>query len=243
MVKSTSIRVLYVGRRSKISESLRAIIDTHDALPLNGGTLDGGDAPGYHLDYRAVTNQKDALRLIRTQPSHILLVEIDANPNSRARFGEMVRYRLPTAAIIAVGKHAPQGEFQFDEFIPAPLEPALVMAVILRICNDSEGYQLQLGDILLNIATRTVTTPNGRYRMTPKQCLLLQLLMSHNGEVVARKDIMRAVWNTAYMDDTRTLDVHIRWLRERIEVNPSKPQYLVTERGVGYKLQLPTAAG
>jgi DNA-binding response OmpR family regulator len=235
MVKSTFVRVLYVGRRSKISETLGAIINTHDAVPLNGG-----DAPGYYLDYWTVTNQKDALRLIRTQPPHILLVETDTKPNSRARFGEMVRYRLPTAAIVAVSKSEPQGEFQFDDFMPAPLDRDRVMAVILRICNDSEGYQLQLGDILLNIATRTVTTPNGRYRMTPKQCLLLQLLMSHNGEVVARKDIMRAVWNTAYMDDTRTLDVHIRWLRERIEVNPSKPKYLVTARGVGYKLQLPT---
>lgn len=237
MVKSTLIRVLYVGRRSRTWEALPAIIASHGAMPVNGGA-----AVDYQLHFRAVTNQKAAYNLIRTQPPHILLVETDAKPNSRARFGATVRYRLPTAAIIAVGKCEPEGDFRFDEFIPTPLDREQVLEVLLRICNNSDGYQLQLGDIQLNIATRTVTTPNGRYRMTPKQCLLLQLLMSHSGEVVARKEIMRTVWKTAYMDDTRTLDVHIRWLRERIEVNPSKPRYLLTERGVGYKLQPPTPA-
>jgi DNA-binding response OmpR family regulator len=77
--------------------------------------------------------------------------------------------------------------------------------------------------------------------MTPKQCALLELLMSHHNQILARSDIMAAIWNTSYLDDTRTLDVHIRWLRECIEPNPSKPIYLITERGVGYRLCLPQA--
>ncbi|MBZ0290929.1 MAG: helix-turn-helix domain-containing protein, partial [Anaerolineae bacterium] len=51
--------------------------------------------------------------------------------------------------------------------------------------------------------------------------------------------LMEQVWNTAYMGDTRTLDVHIRWIREAIEENPSKPRYLKTVRGVGYRLDVP----
>ncbi|RIK33875.1 MAG: DNA-binding response regulator, partial [Chloroflexi bacterium] len=55
---------------------------------------------------------------------------------------------------------------------------------------------------------------------------------------VSRSEIMQAIWETSYMEDTRTLDVHIRWLRERIEPDPSNPVYLVTVRGQGYRLNV-----
>jgi DNA-binding response OmpR family regulator len=74
--------------------------------------------------------------------------------------------------------------------------------------------------------------------MTPKQCALLQMLMLHHGRVVHRAEIMESIWETSFLDDTRTLDVHVRWLRERIEPEPSTPVYLVTVRGVGYRLNL-----
>ncbi|MCX6043557.1 MAG: helix-turn-helix domain-containing protein [Chloroflexi bacterium] len=74
--------------------------------------------------------------------------------------------------------------------------------------------------------------------MTPKQCALLEMLMLNHGKVVLRSDIMRLIWETSYLEDTRTLDVHVRWLRERIEPDPSSPIYLQTVRGVGYKLWL-----
>jgi DNA-binding response OmpR family regulator len=235
MAKTTSIRILHVGRRSNLTEELRAIIDTPEPVSLKG---DG--ALGYRLDYDAVTSQKAALRRIRSMPPHIILVETEAKYNSRARFCEMVRYRLPTAAIIAVGETAPQGTFAFDDFIPTPLVRKQVLSVILHICIDCADYHLNLDPIHLNIATRMVKTPSGRYPMTPKQCQLLQLLMDRNGEVVSRGEIMETVWKTGYMEDTRTLDVHIRWLRECIEPEPSRPRYLTTVRGVGYKLSIPT---
>jgi len=234
MAKTTSIRILHVGRRSKLAEELRAIIDTPDPVSLNGD-----HALGYRLEYDAITNQKAALRRVRSMPPHIVLVETDAKPNSRARFSEMVRYRLPTAAIIAIGDAPPQGTFTFDDFIQTPLVRKQVLAVILRICTDCADYHLNLDPIYLNIATRTVKTPSGRYSMTPKQCQLLQLLMERNGEVVSRGEIMETVWKTGYLEDTRTLDVHIRWLRECIEAEPSHPRYLTTVRGVGYKFSIP----
>jgi DNA-binding response OmpR family regulator len=91
----------------------------------------------------------------------------------------------------------------------------------------------------LNVATRTVFTPNSQHHMTPKQSALLQLLMANANQDVSRSEIMRAIWETSYMEDTRTLDVHIRWLRERIEPDPSNPVYLLTVRGKGYHLRLP----
>ena len=62
------------------------------------------------------------------------------------------------------------------------------------------------------------------------------MLMLNHGSVVSRKAIMESIWETSYLEDTRTLDVHVRWLRERIEPDPSNPSYLKTVRGVGYRL-------
>jgi DNA-binding response OmpR family regulator len=60
------------------------------------------------------------------------------------------------------------------------------------------------------------------------------MLMSRRGEVISRREIMETIWETTFLEDTRTLDVHIRWLREQIEHDPSNPQYILTVRGKGY---------
>jgi DNA-binding response OmpR family regulator len=62
--------------------------------------------------------------------------------------------------------------------------------------------------------------------------------MKHAGEVVEREDLFRRVWNTEYTADTRTLDVHISWLRQAIEEDPRNPRFLKTIRGVGYRLDV-----
>ena len=74
--------------------------------------------------------------------------------------------------------------------------------------------------------------------LTPKKLSLLKLFMERPNTTITRLELMEAIWNTKYMGDTRTLDVHIRWLRETIEHDPNKPQYLQTIRGQGYKLTL-----
>jgi DNA-binding response OmpR family regulator len=232
-VQSDSIRVLYVGRGNATIKSLRAFF-------MQKGDLHSQPAenPFTPLELAVATNQKTALHLIQSQPPKAVLVEIDARPDSRARFCEMVRYRLPGAAIFAVSSQEPNSSFKFDGFLGLPLISEQVIALLERIRDRFASYILQRGLIRLNIATRTVVTPSGQYRMTPKQCALLQMLMAHHGAVVTRSAMMQTIWETSYMEDTRTLDVHIRWLRERIEPDPSNPIYLRTVRGVGYQLRL-----
>ncbi|MGL4650208.1 MAG: winged helix-turn-helix domain-containing protein, partial [Caldilineaceae bacterium] len=91
------------------------------------------------------------------------------------------------------------------------------------------------GPITLNTLTRQVTSPKGVCEMTPKQCALLTMLMRHANTVVGRADIMRTIWETSYLEDTRTLDVHVRWLRMMIEPDPAQPTLIVTRRGIGYQ--------
>jgi DNA-binding response OmpR family regulator len=75
--------------------------------------------------------------------------------------------------------------------------------------------------------------------MRYKEFELLSLLMANAGHVLSRTDIFDRVWGTDWIGDTRTLDVHIRWLREKIETDPAKPQYIQTVRGVGYRFTPP----
>lgn len=86
---------------------------------------------------------------------------------------------------------------------------------------------------------RSLTKGNSDASLTPKECALLAAFMSRPGEVLTRKILMKEIWDTDYMGDTRTLDVHIRWLREKIEDDPSSPVHIKTVRGVGYCFILP----
>jgi len=79
------------------------------------------------------------------------------------------------------------------------------------------------------------TTP---IKLTPKEARLLAVLMQHPGQVVNRATLMREVWETKYLGDTRTLDVHICWLRQKIEENPLIPELILTRRSQGYELRV-----
>lgn len=233
MKDNSAVRVMYVGRKPKLAAHVQAILDQRFANHVTTNQV----TPSV-LDFCTVSNQKAALHLMRAQPPAIIMVEIEKKSDSRVRFCEMVRYRLPTAAILAIATNRPENTFAFDGFIRLPLTAQQVLAGFDAILSESSDHLLELGPLQLNIATRTVTTPRGAYSMTPKQCALLQMLMINQAHVVKRGEIMQAIWETSYLEDTRTLDVHIRWLRERIEPDPSNPTYLKTIRGVGYCLSI-----
>jgi DNA-binding response OmpR family regulator len=233
MSSASAVYALYIGRKPGLAEAL----ETHFGQYYMRET-DAGPARPAVLTFSVVTSQKMALQQIRKQLPNIVLVELENKTGSRVRFCEMVRYRLPSAAILAIASQTPEEPFPFDGWIKVPVTWQQVHATLHEVNQRCDNHLLQRGPLSLNLATRTVTTPKGEYAMTPKQCALLQMLMVHHGKVVKRSNIMKAIWETSYLDDTRTLDVHIRWLRERIEPDPSDPVYLKTVRGVGYCLSL-----
>ncbi len=75
-------------------------------------------------------------------------------------------------------------------------------------------------------------------KLLPKEARLLAVLMQSSGQVVSRAKLMKEVWQTDYLGDTRTLDVHICWLRHKLETEPAHPRLIMTRRGVGYWLNL-----
>lgn len=199
-----------------------------------GGYVQQG-APG--LGVLAVTTQKSAQRVLRVVLPDCILLETTAAANSRARFAQLLRRRLPDARLVAVGPRPAEG-FAFDVYWEPPLRQAYLTELLPGLDAASESHIVQRGSIRLDLLTRTVVTPRGVHRLTPKQCALLQLLLERHNQIVSRRDIMQAIWDTTFMEDTRTLDVHIRWLRQCIEPDPSEPIYLHTVRGKGYHLRV-----
>lgn len=97
---------------------------------------------------------------------------------------------------------------------------------------------LHVGAIRLDLEKKRVRCQGREARLTPRLASLLQLLMEHTGEVLERERLFREVWKTEYTMDTRTLDVHMSWLRQAIEEDPKKPRFIKTVRGVGYRLDV-----
>ena len=110
------------------------------------------------------------------------------------------------------------------------------------ILKSDEGEILQAGRLTLNLGTRRVNSGSKERRLNPKELELLKVFMRSPGRVLSRRFLMKKVWKTDYTGDTRTLDVHIHWLRKKIEENPSSPKYLRTVRGVGYRFEIPGEA-
>ena len=96
----------------------------------------------------------------------------------------------------------------------------------------------RLGDIIVDRVKRVVKHQDQVAPLTPKELRLLSFLMMHPGAPLNRSLIMRNVWDTDYVGDTRTLEVHIRWLRQKVEHNPKRPEHIITVRGTGYMFRM-----
>jgi len=95
---------------------------------------------------------------------------------------------------------------------------------------------LHAGPLRLDLERKQVRCQGKEVRLTPRLTRILQILMDHAGEVVEREQLFREAWRTEYTGDTRTLDVHISWLRQAIEEDPRHPRFLKTIRRLGYRL-------
>jgi DNA-binding response OmpR family regulator len=115
-----------------------------------------------------------------------------------------------------------------------PVKSSDLSRSITRLVGSQKNRFFRLPDLTIDYHRQAMLRRGEMFTFTPKLFKLLDLFISHQNQVIGRKTIMKVIWETEYMGDTRTLDVHIRWLREKIEENPSKPKYLITVRGVGY---------
>jgi DNA-binding response OmpR family regulator len=134
-------------------------------------------------------------------------------------------------------------EMGADDYLPKPFSIreliARVKAILRRLesARDEESKAfLEVGGIQLDLAKRRVTLNGSQVHLPLKQYELLRALMTNRGRVLSREELFKRVWDADAVYDTGSLDVHIRWLREKIEPDPSSPTYIKTVRGVGYKI-------
>ena len=99
----------------------------------------------------------------------------------------------------------------------------------------SSGGELTAGAIVLDTVAHEVRRDGVMVPLRPKEFDLLEYLMRHPGQALSREQILEAVWGYSYPGETRTVDVHIRWLREKLEREPAQPEHINTVRGLGYK--------
>jgi DNA-binding response OmpR family regulator len=111
----------------------------------------------------------------------------------------------------------------------------LINRIMPLLPGDGDNL-VHVGSIRLDLERKRVRCQEREARLTPRLTQLLHILMQHAGDVVERENLFRETWKTEYIGDTRTLDVHISWLRQAIEADPRKPKFLKTIRGVGYRL-------
>lgn len=145
----------------------------------------------------------------------------------RASCAPLIAITLPNAKV--------DGALKIAASIPKPAVSKRLAARVKATIESKPPCLLTRGKLGLDLEKRKLTRGSKTVALTPKEFALLKTLMEHPGQVVTRKTLMRQVWETDYMGDTRTLDVHIRWLRRKVEDDPDTPQYLITERGRGYK--------
>ncbi len=189
-------------------------------------------------DLQVAHSGKEGVALAAATRPDVVVLDAVSMRTSGDRVCARLRDTLGTLPIIHIRpKDSPKGESRADVVLQPPFTSRKLINRIERFVAASEqGEVLDVGIFSLNLEQHLLITPKFEKKLTPKLVDLMAMFMSHPNQTLGRKDIMQTVWDTDYMGDTRTLDVHIRWLRKIVEADPRKPEYITTVRGQGYCL-------
>jgi two-component system response regulator RegX3 len=219
-------RILVVEDESAISEPLAESLERE----------------GFDADVAAtVAAARDAYR---RQPPDLVLLDVmlpDGDGRDLAR--EIRRDSdVPIIMLTARGEEIDRVlglELGADDYVVKPFSMRELTARIRAIMRRGRGAErrgpIEIGDLVLDPSARTLTRAGEPVELAAKEFDLLHLLMANAGDVLKREQIMDEVWDPHWFGPTKTLDVHISWLRKKIEDDPSTPRYITTIRGVGFR--------
>lgn len=181
----------------------------------------------------------DGLKRLNDFPPEAIIVNAASFRTNGLRICSWYRNRLPdTPIILIVAEDEPiDGAETVDVVLHLPFT---VQKLINRLRTFEKTRKQELlveGGLQLNLKTRMVSYGEKSAYLTPRLCRLLQAMLETPGATIEREELFRKVWDTDYTEDTRTLDVHISWLRQAIEEDPKTPKVIKTVRGVGYLIE------
>jgi DNA-binding response OmpR family regulator len=215
------------------------------------------DAVAYNLkrDGHSVVTAADGLdglRLAREVNPDLIVLDLMLPRMSGLDVCRIVRAERPVPILMLTARDTEVDkvvglEIGADDYVTKPFSMRELMARVNaalrrdRISRDVGGPEahqpdtLEGGGIVLNISAHEAQLDGRPIPLRPKEFDLLEYLMRHPGQVLSREMILDSVWGYSYGGETRTVDVHIRWLREKLEADPGHPIHILTVRSVGYK--------
>ena len=184
--------------------------------------------------------QRQAMNRARALRPDLLIIDVASFGRRGYRVSEVVRDQLRgTATVLLLPEgHDPSGSGA-ETYMTPPFTSRRLLYRVRKVAETLPCREIQAGDLLLDPDTGMLHKGETEVRLLPKENALLALFMRNRRKVLNRQEIMSQVWDTDYLEDTRTLTVHVRWLRLKIEDDPGAPRYLRTVRGVGYRFDVP----
>ncbi len=166
------------------------------------------------------------------------LVILDLPPSGGARSVARLkrRFEVPLLALSRADQSVPE---HADACLLRPHGTQELVELIETTLINYSPHGLCVADMCLDTQTRWLQIDGALHQLRPIACRILAILMARAGQVVPRDELFRRVWHTSDGDSTRALDVHIAYLRRELETDPHRPTLILTERGLGYRLQAP----
>jgi DNA-binding response OmpR family regulator len=199
---------------------------------------------GYEVD--SASNGEQALRMFESAPYDLILLDVMLPAISGIEVCQRIREQsnVPIIMLTAKGEDMDKIlglEYGADDYMTKPfniLEVKARIKTILRraqaVPAGEENKIIRVRDMEVNLINRAVKLAGKDIKLTVKEFDLLQLFITNRGRVFSRENMLETVWKYDYLGDMRTVDVHIRRLREKIERNTAQPEFIFTKWGVGY---------
>lgn len=196
---------------------------------------------------------EEALAKVESEDPDLIILDLMLPKIDGLEVAKRVRAKHTTPIIMVTAKDSELDkvlglELGADDYVTKPFSNRELVARVkanlrreaaVQAPAKDENSDIKVGDITIHPEAYTVTKRGENINLTHREFELLHYLAQHIGQVINREHLLQTVWGYDYFGDVRTVDVTVRRLREKIEDNPSQPQWLITRRGVGYYLANP----
>ena len=186
--------------------------------------------------------QRQAVSRIRSGRPDLIILDVASFGAGGYKVSEAVRTRLDGVPAILLLEAGHEGLTDTaDAFMTPPFTSRKLLYRVRKLAEQLTSREIRAGSLVFDPDTRILRRGDKTFHLRPKEAALLVYFIENSGKVLSREQIIQDVWETDYFGDTRTLSVHVCWLREKIEENPRTPILLRTVRGVGYRFEAPDA--